>query len=76
MNTPIPGPPISPSAAPTSVPIDALVQWKQVLAAVYSNHNTGDDSPLTALGDQLLAKQWIEAAHCWYALVSTMITMP
>lgn len=65
----VPGRSISPthtSAAPISVPVDALVQWKEVLSAIYSNHNAGDDAPLTALGDQLVAKQWIEAAHCWY----------
>ena len=70
MNMLVPGRPMSPthaSAAPTSVPNDALVQWKEVLAAIYSNHSAGDDTPLTALGDQLAAKQWIEAAHCWYA---------
>jgi len=70
INMLVPGRPVSPahaSAAPISVPTDALVQWKDVLAAIYSNHNAGDDTPLTALGDQLVAKQWIEAAHCWYA---------
>lgn len=71
MNRLVPGQPISPnyaSAAPISVPVDALVQWKEVLAAIYSNHKAGDDVPLTALGDQLVAKQWIEAAHCWYVI--------
>ncbi len=70
MNKLVLGRPLSPThapAAPTNVPIDALVQWKEVLAAIYSNHNVGDDTPLTALGDQLVAKQWIDAAHCWYA---------
>lgn len=70
MNMLVPGRPVSPahaSAAPTNVPIDALVQWKEILAAICSNHKVGDDTPLTALGDQLVAKQWIEAAHCWYA---------
>jgi len=79
MNTLVPGRPISPthaSAAPISVPVDALVQWKEVLAAIYSNHDAGDDAPLTALGDQLVAKQWVEAAHCWYAFNTHRGTYP
>jgi len=59
------------SAPPPSnnVPHDVLSKWKDTLAMLISSSSNADNTAvITALGDQLLANQWVEAAHAWFVL--------
>lgn len=50
----------------TSVPPESLAKWAETAAMVMSSPLTTETSAaLTALGDQLLANDWVEAAHAW-----------
>ena len=52
---------------PQSIPLDALSKWADTAAMVVSSPMTSDtSSALSALGDQLVANGWYEAAHAWY----------
>lgn len=57
-----------PATEATSVPDHVWVQWKKLLAATISNQPPGNTNATTALGDYLMANNWVEAAHCCYML--------
>ncbi|KAI0670288.1 Sec23-binding domain of Sec16-domain-containing protein [Trametes maxima] len=58
-----------PAVQPLNIPQDVLGNWAQTAAMILSNPLTPDvSSALTALGDQLFAHQWVEAAHACYLL--------
>ncbi|KAF8334307.1 Sec23-binding domain of Sec16-domain-containing protein [Cantharellus anzutake] len=53
----------------SSVSSEALSRWPETAATVISNFSSGEHaSTLTNLGDRLLSKGWIEAAHVCYLL--------
>ncbi|KAJ7046799.1 Sec23-binding domain of Sec16-domain-containing protein [Mycena alexandri] len=65
--------PMTPNfAAPAlanNIPVESLADWADTAAMMISNPMTADTSAaLTALGDQLLSHQWVEAAHACYLL--------
>ncbi|KAF7363490.1 Protein transport protein sec16 [Mycena sanguinolenta] len=65
--------PMTPNfAAPAlanNIPTQSLAEWADTAAMMLSNPMTADTSAaLTALGDQLLSHQWVEAAHACYLL--------
>ncbi|KAJ7109395.1 Sec23-binding domain of Sec16-domain-containing protein [Mycena epipterygia] len=65
--------PMTPNfAAPAlanNIPVQSLASWADTVAMMLSNPMTADTSAaLTALGDQLLSHQWVEAAHACYLL--------
>ncbi|KAJ6596911.1 Sec23-binding domain of Sec16-domain-containing protein [Mycena vulgaris] len=65
--------PMTPNfAAPAlanNIPAQSLAGWADTVAMMLSNPLTADTSAaLTALGDQLLSHQWVEAAHACYLL--------
>ncbi|KAJ6547614.1 Sec23-binding domain of Sec16-domain-containing protein, partial [Mycena capillaripes] len=65
--------PMTPNfAAPAlanNIPVQSLAEWADTAAMILSNPMTPDTSAaLTALGDQLLSHQWVEAAHACYLL--------
>lgn len=54
----------------TKIPAESLSKWTETVAMMISSPLTNDTSAaLTALGDQLLANGWIEAAHVWFVFV-------
>ncbi|KAF8654092.1 hypothetical protein AX16_003625 [Volvariella volvacea WC 439] len=59
-------------AAPTpssNIPQESLARWAETAAMMISNPITPEtSSALTALGDQLLAHQWTDAAHACFLL--------
>lgn len=65
-----------PGAAPSAViSADVLSKWAETAAMIISNPMTPEaSSALTALGDQLQANGWYEAAHIWYASRKATIT--
>lgn len=53
--------------AGAKIPTESLAKWAEIVAMMISSPLTNDASAaLTALGDQLLANGWLEAAHAWY----------
>ncbi|KAK7020573.1 protein transport protein sec16 [Favolaschia claudopus] len=67
--------PMTPNfAAPAlanNIPVQSLAEWAETAAMMLSSPMTSDISAaLTALGDQLLSHQWVEAAHACYLLSS------
>ncbi|KAJ7449829.1 Sec23-binding domain of Sec16-domain-containing protein [Mycena latifolia] len=65
--------PMTPNfAAPAlanNIPVQSLAAWAETAAMMLSSPVTTDtSSALTALGDQLLSHQWVEAAHACYLL--------
>lgn len=55
----------APSSA-VNIPAETLSDWAETAAMMLSSPLTLEtSSALTALGDQLLSNQWIEAAHAW-----------
>ncbi|KAF9005666.1 Sec23-binding domain of Sec16-domain-containing protein [Cyathus striatus] len=57
------------SASLVPIPPESLTTWPQTVAMIISSPLSLESSAaLTALGDQLLANQWIEAAHACYLL--------
>lgn len=60
---------IPPSNVYPPVPPESLSKWADTAAMIISSPLSTDYAPaLTALGDQLLANNLIEAAHAWYGL--------
>ncbi|KAG5342761.1 hypothetical protein C0989_008711 [Termitomyces sp. Mn162] len=60
--------PVVPAQGP-SLPPQALTKWTETAAMMLSNPLTPENSAaLTALGDQLVANQLVEAAHVCYLL--------
>ncbi|GJE90820.1 Sec23-binding domain of Sec16-domain-containing protein [Phanerochaete sordida] len=58
-----------PPMPPMVLPKDVLAKWSETAAMIMcSNMTTESSSALTALGDQLAANNWIEAAHVCYLL--------
>ncbi|EKM55569.1 uncharacterized protein PHACADRAFT_144091 [Phanerochaete carnosa HHB-10118-sp] len=58
-----------PLMPPMVLPKDVLAKWTETTAMILSSTMTTDTySTLTALGDQLAANNWIEAAHVCYLL--------
>ncbi|KAH9842630.1 Sec23-binding domain of Sec16-domain-containing protein [Rhodofomes roseus] len=54
---------------PMNIPSDVLAKWADTVAMIYSSPITFEtSSALTALGDQLVANHWYEAAHACYLL--------
>ncbi|KAF8964701.1 Sec23-binding domain of Sec16-domain-containing protein [Flammula alnicola] len=54
---------------PPSIPSESLAKWAETAAMIISSPLTPEASAaLTALGDQLLANNWVEAAHVCYLL--------
>ncbi|RDX56664.1 hypothetical protein OH76DRAFT_1426347 [Lentinus brumalis] len=64
--------PLTPSFAtiqPLDISQEVLASWAKTASMILSNPMTPESSAaLTALGDQLAAHQWIEAAHACYLL--------
>ncbi|KAJ7582686.1 Sec23-binding domain of Sec16-domain-containing protein [Mycena floridula] len=57
------------SATATTVPVETLSKWTEMVAMMTSGTPGPETSAaLTALGDQLAVHQWIEAAHVCYLL--------
>ncbi|KAG8802519.1 hypothetical protein FRC17_006397, partial [Serendipita sp. 399] len=52
----------------TSVPEETWAQWRKLLAAAIANQGSNQTAATTALGDYLLANNWVEPAHCCYLL--------
>ncbi|KAM6500508.1 Sec23-binding domain of Sec16 domain containing protein [Amanita muscaria] len=53
----------------TSIPPETLAKWAEIVAMMVSTAvNAETSAALTALGDQLLASQYVEAAHACYLL--------
>ncbi|KAF9482773.1 hypothetical protein BDN70DRAFT_800853 [Pholiota conissans] len=51
------------------LPVDSLTAWAETVAMMISSPLTPEaSSALTALGDQLIANDWVEAAHVCYLL--------
>ncbi|KAF8628402.1 hypothetical protein AX15_003926 [Amanita polypyramis BW_CC] len=62
-------PNFQPPAPPANIPSETLTKWAEIVAMMVSSTISPDtSSALTALGDQLLANQYIEAAHACYLL--------
>ena len=62
-----------PGNAPTNIPVDVLAKWSETVAMIISGSPSPETSAaLTAIGDQLSANQWIEAAHVWYGPTSCL----
>ena len=60
-------PNFQPPAPPANIPSETLMKWTEIVAMMISSTITTDtSSALTALGDQLLANQYVEAAHVWF----------
>ncbi|KAJ7774593.1 Sec23-binding domain of Sec16-domain-containing protein [Mycena maculata] len=56
-------------AVANNIPPQSLARWADTAAMMLSSTMTADTSAaLTALGDQLLSHQWVEAAHACYLL--------
>ncbi|KXN89245.1 COPII coat assembly protein sec-16 [Leucoagaricus sp. SymC.cos] len=56
-------------AAGTKIPTESLAKWAETVAMMLVSPLTPDASAaLTALGDQLMANGWLEAAHACYML--------
>ena len=54
---------------PLNISQEVLATWAKTAAMILSNPVTPESSAaLTALGDQLAAHQWTEAAHAWYVV--------
>ncbi|KAH9926213.1 Sec23-binding domain of Sec16-domain-containing protein [Fomitopsis serialis] len=54
---------------PMNVSLEVLAKWADTIAMIYSSPLTFEtSSALTALGDQLAANHWYEAAHACYLL--------
>lgn len=52
-----------------TIPPASLEKWAETAAMILCSPLTAEASAaLTALGDQLLANNWVEAAHVWCAL--------
>ena len=70
-NQPTPVSPNFPNTMPAvPLPADALSNWQEYAATLYSGQMGADSSAaLTALGDCLLHNDAVEAAHCWFVLV-------
>lgn len=48
------------------IPPSILAKWTETAAMMITSPLTSEtSSALTALGDQLAANGWVEAAHCW-----------
>ncbi len=66
--------PVSPNfpvTQPLNISQEVLATWAQTASMIMSNPSTPESSQaLTALGDQLAAHHWTEAAHAWYMLSS------
>lgn len=59
-----------PTLPPLQLPKDILAKWKETAGMILSGTLTNESSSaLTALGDQLVANSWIEAAHVWYVVI-------
>jgi COPII coat assembly protein SEC16 len=55
----------------SSIKPETLSTWAETVAMIISSPLSPDNSAaLTALGDQLLANHWVEAAHAWYVFAS------
>ncbi|PIL24083.1 hypothetical protein GSI_13834 [Ganoderma sinense ZZ0214-1] len=58
-----------PATKPLNISQEVLASWAQTASMIMSNPLTPESSQaLTALGDQLAAHQWTEAAHACYLL--------
>ncbi|KAH9946034.1 Sec23-binding domain of Sec16-domain-containing protein [Epithele typhae] len=58
-----------PTIQPLNIAPEVLAPWAKTAAMIMSNPMTSESSAaLTALGDQMLAHQWTEAAHICYML--------
>ncbi|KAI8998549.1 Sec23-binding domain of Sec16-domain-containing protein [Trametes punicea] len=58
-----------PVVQPLNIPQEVLANWPRTAAMILCNPTTLDSSAaITALGDQLSAHQWVEAAHACYLL--------
>ena len=56
-----------PATQPLNISQEVLATWAQTASMILSTPLTSESSQaLTALGDQLAAHQWTEAAHAWY----------
>ncbi|KAF9533001.1 Sec23-binding domain of Sec16-domain-containing protein [Crepidotus variabilis] len=54
---------------PLNIPTESLAKWAETVAMIISSPLTAETSAaLTALGDQLAARGWIDAAHACFLL--------
>ena len=62
---------------PLDISQEVLATWAKTAAMILSNPTTPESSAaLSALGDQLVAHNWVEAAHVWYALMAVVLSAP
>ncbi|PFH54340.1 hypothetical protein AMATHDRAFT_44853 [Amanita thiersii Skay4041] len=62
-------PNFNPPAPSVNIPLDTLSKWAETVAMIIAGPVSQDASlALTALGDQLIASHFVEAAHCCYLL--------
>ena len=66
-----------PVIQPLNITPEVLMSWAKTAAMILSNPTTPESSAaLSALGDQLVAHNWVEAAHVWYALTAVVLSAP
>lgn len=55
------------SSLTKDVPESILEKWQETAAMIVANRFLGDSPAMTlsALGDTLLANNWVDAAHVW-----------
>ena len=66
-------PNFQPPAPPANISPETLAKWAEIVAMMISSTiSTDTSSAITALGDQLLANQYVEAAHAWFVCSNTL----
>ena len=67
-------PNFQPPAPPANISPETLAKWAEIVAMMFSSTiSTDTSSAITALGDQLLAYQDVEAAHAWFFWFETYL---
>jgi hypothetical protein len=68
---------LSSHATTVPIPVDVLKKWPDTAAMLIPGPSVTECSAaLLALGDSLLANDFVEPAHAWYVSASSMNTYP